>query len=272
MIGSSTKDNNNHQSSSSLQWSNTKRHTTNEGSNRNELPAVMFPRAAVSVAVRLCGQMFPHDDGSTNNNNNEDEPRYALIQRGKKGMPNYGILSLPGGKMELGETSIETAQRELMEETSLLKDVALKTSEEQPTASVVPVLKWHTPGPFCCTDFINYEEKEEKVVFQYMIAQCFAEVVLSPSIEHPFDDHQPVNKKEEEVGSGGFDTNNDNGLWNDSATSPPILTAADDAMDARWWTLTEVQRGVDEGLVTIGCDTVLLRAEALYSSGLLLCQ
>ncbi|GAN78668.1 NUDIX hydrolase [Acidocella aminolytica] len=45
------------------------------------------------------------------------DDQVLLVRRGKP--PGAGLWSLPGGKQELGETAIETARRELREETGL---------------------------------------------------------------------------------------------------------------------------------------------------------
>ncbi|MGO9546295.1 MAG: NUDIX hydrolase [Rhodomicrobium sp.] len=58
-----------------------------------------FPRAGVSIAV------FREDD-------------VLLVQRGKGAFKE--VWSLPGGAIELGETAIAAARRELVEETGLL--------------------------------------------------------------------------------------------------------------------------------------------------------
>ncbi|MGJ8527031.1 NUDIX hydrolase [Maritalea sp.] len=47
-----------------------------------------------------------------------DGPKVLLIQRGKH--PYKGLWSLPGGRVELGETFIAAVKRELLEETGLL--------------------------------------------------------------------------------------------------------------------------------------------------------
>ena len=61
-----------------------------------------FPRAAVAVTLMR----------------ETSGPReYLLVQRAKP--PNVGSWSLPGGKIELGETTLAAAARELEEETAL---------------------------------------------------------------------------------------------------------------------------------------------------------
>ncbi len=52
----------------------------------------------------------------------------------------------------------------------------------------------------------------------------------------------------------------------------PIITASDDAEDARWWSAEEIQLAEKEGKVTVGVWRVLERAERLYSQGLLECN
>ena len=66
--------------------------------------ALPYPRAAVSVTVAR--------------KTAAGEPRqYLLAQRSKP--PGAGLWSLPGGKIELGETYVQAAARELEEETAL---------------------------------------------------------------------------------------------------------------------------------------------------------
>jgi ADP-ribose pyrophosphatase YjhB (NUDIX family) len=47
--------------------------------------------------------------------------RVLIVQRGKE--PGRGIWSLPGGHVELGETALAAAQRELGEETGIAADL-----------------------------------------------------------------------------------------------------------------------------------------------------
>lgn len=64
------------------------------------------------------------------------EDRFLLVRRGKS--PNQGQWSLPGGAQHLGETVVEAARREIMEETGLVVDVgglvdvadAIRTDDE----------------------------------------------------------------------------------------------------------------------------------------------
>ena len=102
--------------------------------------SLVIPRAAVSVVALAKPTVDKHD-----------EPRYVLVKRGKE--PNKGKWSLPGGKIEAGETTLAAAMRELREETQLL-----------PT-------KWHEV-PFCSTDSIHWNEEGE-VQYHYVISQCF---------------------------------------------------------------------------------------------------
>ena len=105
----------------------------------------VIPRAAVSTVV----QWTPHPAAAT-------PFYYLLIQRGKA--PNKGMWSLPGGKMEYGETALEAAKRELAEETKW-------TTADEATL----LLHWHNQGPMCTSDAIGQG-------YHYLIAQCFAQV------------------------------------------------------------------------------------------------
>ena len=79
---------------------------------------------------------------------------YLLIRRGKQ--PSRGRWSLPGGRLELGETTLAGALREVEEETGLGADA----------------LKLH-PFPITSTDAIH-RSGEGNLEFDYRIAQVFA--------------------------------------------------------------------------------------------------
>ena len=105
----------------------------------------IIPRAAVAVVVRW-------------SKDNVSPPQWLLVQRGKE--PNKGMWSIPGGSIEVGETTLDGAKRELQEETGLT------------TKQSAYDLRWHEFGPFACSDSIHDK-------FHYVISQCFAEVISS---------------------------------------------------------------------------------------------
>jgi 8-oxo-dGTP diphosphatase len=97
----------------------------------------VVPRAAVSVILR------------------SPTPSYVLVQRGKE--PNKGLWSLPGGKLEGGETTLDGAKRELQEECQIN----------------MGSLQWFSDGGITVTDSIHHDENGT-LLFHYVIAQCFA--------------------------------------------------------------------------------------------------
>lgn len=106
--------------------------------------ALPYPRAAVAVTV-----MRTPPGGVR---------EYLLARRSKP--PRAGSWSLPGGKIELGETTLWAAARELQEETAL-----------GPNA-----VSFH-PWPIGATDVIvaNTEDTEvQSLAFHYVITQMFA--------------------------------------------------------------------------------------------------
>lgn len=180
-------------------------------STSSSFPASLpYPRAAVAVTV----QSSPPSSASSST------PHYLLVQRANP--PDQGKWSLPGGKIHVGEATLDAAQREITEETQLrAKDC-----------------DW-LPYPFMTTDAIVHEQQSSggsdgearQVAFHYLIAQCFARA--------------PV------------------GL--------PKLTPSDDALDAKWYTLQEIQETlVVEERVSLGVVQVIQRAEELHDKGALL--
>lgn len=102
------------------------------------------PRSA--VAVTACRVL---DNGTT---------EFLLIQRGKA--PNYGEWSLPGGSIELGETTLAAGRRELLEETQLCD----------------PEVDFFDDA-FMTSDAI-VRDAQGTMLFHYVIAQLFA--IVSP--------------------------------------------------------------------------------------------
>jgi 8-oxo-dGTP diphosphatase len=84
-----------------------------------------------------------------------------LIQRANP--PDQGKWALPGGKIHVGEATLEAAQRELTEETLLAANEC----------------QWY-PHPFLTTDAIfrsdDDDDDDTKYAFHYLIAHCFAQV------------------------------------------------------------------------------------------------
>ena len=104
----------------------------------------LYPRASVACILASCGASPPHTS------------RYLLIKRGNP--PNAGAWSLPGGKLELGETMLSGAAREMEEEVGL-----------PPHA-----ITMH-PRPISASDAIldGTIMDHSAPQFHYVIAQCF---------------------------------------------------------------------------------------------------
>lgn len=218
--------------------SSTTTSTTLSSSTTSHTNTIFYPRAAVAIVVRWCDN---NNKISVTSNKSPSSSsvaaQYLLVQRGTE--PNKGMWSMPGGKIEIGEGTLDAAKRELWEETGLT------TSQQNNSYN----LKWHNDGPFACSDSIHQQKQSSKskdddgllssnnIVFHYVISQCFAEIIYS-SI----------------------------------STQPPIIKASDDAMDAKFWNTNDIQKFEDEGSVTKGVTKILERSELLYSNGLLQCH
>ena len=125
-----------------------------------------FPRAAVAVVVRWRDSSSTAIDTSS--------PRWLLVQRGNE--PNKGQWSIPGGKIEPGEGTMEAAKREIFEETGLITQPQ-QLNNDSGEVSISYDLKWHNEGPFASSDSIHHPKKGSSTGFHYVISQCFAEVV-----------------------------------------------------------------------------------------------
>jgi ADP-ribose pyrophosphatase YjhB (NUDIX family) len=153
-----------------------------------------------------------------------------MVQRGKE--PNRGMWSLPGGKIEWGESTLQAAKRELEEETNL-----------SPNA-----VHWHDK-PFESTDSIIVVDgaagKQEQtttdtsVAYHFVISQCFGVVAASST---------------------------------GTSSHPPSVQPLDDAMDVQWWDMAQVQNEAKQGRMTPGVVQVVERAELLFTKGLFLCS
>eukprot|EP00581_Thalassiosira_minuscula_P001181 CAMPEP_0183738382 /NCGR_PEP_ID=MMETSP0737-20130205/54396_1 /TAXON_ID=385413 /ORGANISM="Thalassiosira miniscula, Strain CCMP1093" /LENGTH=213 /DNA_ID=CAMNT_0025972901 /DNA_START=153 /DNA_END=794 /DNA_ORIENTATION=+ len=137
---------------------------------------VPFPRSAVAVVVRwFDSSIIESTKSSLMESQPSSPPRWLLVQRGKE--PNRGMWSLPGGKIEMGEGTLEAAQRELYEETGLASPQTKNNSDENEPNNYVD-LKWHRLGPFACSDSIHHDFGSS-ISFHYVISQCFAEISSS---------------------------------------------------------------------------------------------
>ena len=160
----------------------------------------IFPRAAVAATIQwTCPRTDLH--------------HYLLVQR--KNPPDEGNWAPPGGKILLGESTLEAARREVEEETGLRN------------------CRWQS-NSFMTTDAIvagdNKTSNEGSYLFHYVIAHCFAKAPVCST----------------------------------SGKAPPVVPS-DDAMDAKWYTLTEL-RNLECSEHTL---EVLERAEELSSIGFL---
>jgi len=163
----------------------------------------------------------------------KDDVRYALVQRGKE--PNKGIWSFAGGKIESGESSMIAARRELWEETRL----GSPPDDDGTAESVDATILWHTEGPVTSSDSIHVDDGI--VRWHYVISQYFATI-------------EPVQSAVK------------------NKLEPPTLIPEDDADDAKFFSLADIEEGIDKGRITPGLLRVIRRVEAMYAAGLLDCK
>lgn len=64
-------------------------------------------------------------------------PQVLMVRRGKE--PDYGRLSLPGGSVDLGETVVQCARREILEETGLHLSMDAPVDSDSGLRSVLAV-------------------------------------------------------------------------------------------------------------------------------------
>jgi len=100
-------------------------------------------------------------------------------------------------------------------------------------------LEWCEDGPICTTDSIHFDvgNGNDAVQFHYVISQWFVEIT------------------KESAASESQDI--------------PLLFAADDAADAKWFDLIQIQEGVERGDITPGVEKVVIRSELMFEKGLL---
>ena len=160
--------------------------------------SALVPRAAVAATIQWTCPTT-------------DEHHYLLIQR--KNPPDAKKWCPPGGKIILGESTLDAARREVHEETGLQN------------------CDWHS-HPFLTTDAIVTDDEAEDTknyLFHYVIAHCFAKAPVC------------------------------------SSGKAPKVVPSDDALDAKWYTVDELQN-VDCSDFTF---EVLERAEAMSDAGVL---
>ncbi len=157
---------------------------------------------------------------------------YALIQRGNP--PNALAWSFPGGRVELGNTMLETAQLELEEETGISRDRVLWHADAIGSHDVIVREEDHGNDKI---DDTGTGGEETRVQYHYTVAQIYGELL------------------------GCHDSSEDDGK----------LVAGDDALNARWWRPYPDENNYNEVDVSARTMATLARVEALRSAELLDC-
>ena len=224
---------------------------TSSKKSKKELP---YPRASVAVAVRCCYNSAASATLSDNN-----KPHYLLVQRGNP--PNAGRWSFPGGKLELGETTLDGARRELAEETQFRWNnqdiVGSSTSSSSSSSSSahngVCSLLWYLDGSWTTADSIVWassettdedqeQESQSNLLAHYLIGICFAEIKVPPALTK----ENPSN-----------------------SCLLPAVEAMDDAADAKFFTIEQIHEMQSKQETTPGIFDKVQRAELLYQNGML---
>jgi ADP-ribose pyrophosphatase YjhB (NUDIX family) len=181
--------------------------------------SVPIPRAAVSVCVRC---RIPSTAGTSSNSSSRANSLssshpphcgyYLLVQRGQE--PNRGMWSLPGGKIEFGETALGGAVRELGEETT----IDLRR------------LRWYN-GVVTTSDAIVAPN------YHYLIAHCLAEYVVVDD-DNDGEEDVPVARSSDSTSSS---TTSSSARGMAHHLRLPKLSATDDAADINWFTRAQIE-------------------------------
>ncbi len=123
-----------------------------------------------------------------------EQPEVLLIRRGKA--PSKGLVSFPGGSQEIGETVIECAIREAMEETGArlkyrpewLRDIIKEEQNRIPRAYLSLSCLDH-PVPFTAVDVIAVKDQGDEVVDEDSISHHYCVVEVAATLEDP---RQPI--------------------------------------------------------------------------------
>mmetsp|Transcript_36455 Transcript_36455/g.102968 ORF Transcript_36455/g.102968 Transcript_36455/m.102968 type:complete len:147 (-) Transcript_36455:426-866(-) len=95
-----------------------------------------------------------------------------MIQRGKE--PEKGVWSFPGGRLELGETIVGCAIRELREETGLVlrcRDLPPSQEMSHLGSPLSTSENLDTPVPFTAVDVVVRSKDSDAVTFHYAIIE-----------------------------------------------------------------------------------------------------
>ena len=229
-------------------------------SNSLSSSSTLHPRAAVAVTLQCTipgkDTKYGNSSDTAQNEIKDSKNYYLLIQRGKE--PDKGMWSLPGGSIELGETTLQAARRELFEEAKFVDfphpagDATAKCNESDKVGEKAAIqLTWHLQ-PFTTSDAIFFQNSSERrVAFHYLIAQCFAQLTVVQTTDSS-NDRNPGDSQSRQLLS---------------LSLPPRVLPADDADDAKWWTLDEIRNTRET--ISKGVYAVIERAESLQTKGLL---